>query len=171
MANKRLEHLIDLFPQADPEFLHQKVVEFGNDKDQMTVWITEIIENKGDKDFPSRKDYEARQKEAELMEKYSGQVTVQEILDMYEDPEAFFMDMTRKVSDLYKKHSLAHLKKEFRQISVNHINKVFSSNNGLFVPCVRALKKCSGKCTNDTTFEYDLYKHFFFRRKTKNQET
>ena len=144
MANKKLEHLIDLFPQADPEFLHQKVVEFTNDKEAMAVWISEIIENKGDKEFPSRKDYEQRQKEAELMEKYSGQVTVQEILDMYEDPEAYFMDKTRKASELYKKHALAQLKKEFRQISVNVINKVFNSNNGLFVPCVRVLKKYSG---------------------------
>ena len=79
------------------------------------------------------------------MEKYSGQVTVQEILDMYEDPEAYFMDKTRKASELYKKHALAQLKKEFRQISVNVINKVFNSNNGLFVPCVRVLKKYSGK--------------------------
>ena len=33
------------------------------------------------------------------MEKYSGQVTVKEILDMYDnDPESYFMDKTRKVS-------------------------------------------------------------------------
>ena len=50
--------------------------------------------------------YEKRQKKAELMEKYSGQVTVQEILDMYDDPDAYFMDKTRHVSELYKKHSL-----------------------------------------------------------------
>ena len=36
--------------------------------------------------------------EAEMLEKYSGQVTVKEILDMYDnDPESFFMDTTRKV--------------------------------------------------------------------------
>jgi hypothetical protein len=39
--------------------------------------------------------------EAELLEKYSGQVTVKEILEMYDnDPESFFMDTTRKVSFL-----------------------------------------------------------------------
>ena len=33
-----------------------------------------------------------------MLEKYSGQVTVKEILDMYDnDPESFFMDTTRKV--------------------------------------------------------------------------
>ena len=70
MANKKLEHLIDLFPQADPEFLHQKVVEFTNDKEAMAVWISEIIETKGDKEFPSRKDYEQRQKEVNRFENW-----------------------------------------------------------------------------------------------------
>ena len=94
--------------------------------------------------FPSRSDYEKRQKNAQMQERYSGQVTVQEILDMYEDPEAYFMDEKRPVSELYKKHSLNQLKKEFRQISVMVINKIFSAHNGLFVPCVRALNKYSG---------------------------
>ena len=129
MVNKKLEHLIDLFPNADPEFLHQKVVELANDRERWEGWISETIENKSDKEFPSRKDYEQRQKEAEMMEKYSGQVTVQEILDMYEDPEAYFMDNTRKVSDLYKKHALAQLKKEFRMCHVSVINKIFNGNN------------------------------------------
>ena len=145
MVNKKLEHLIDLFPNADPEFLHQKVVELANDRERWEGWISETIENKSDKEFPSRKDYEQRQKEAEMMEKYSGQVTVQEILDMYEDPEAYFMDNTRKVSDLYKKHALAQLKKEFRMCHVNVINKIFNGNNFLFLPSVRVLKKHEGK--------------------------
>ena len=143
-ANKRLETLVTLFPHVDPEFLHTKAVEFGDNEDQMNRWIQETLENNTANDFPSRQEYEKRQKEAEMLEKYSGQVTIQEILDMYEDPEAYFMDKTRVVSDLYKKHSLTQLKKEFRQISVNVINKIFTINNGLFVPCVRALKKYSG---------------------------
>lgn len=154
MANKKLEHLIDLFPNADPEFLHQKVVELAKDRERWEGWISETIENKSDKDFPSRKDYEQRQKEAEMMEKYSGQVTVQEILDMYEDPEAYFMDDTRKVSDLYKKHALAQLKKEFRTVHVNAINKIFNGNNFLFLPCVRVLKKYRGKQSWISNFQY-----------------
>lgn len=63
---------------------------------------------------------------------------------MYDDPDKYFMDKTRQVSELYKKHSLNQLKKEFRQISVMVINKIFTANNGLFVPCVRSLKKYSG---------------------------
>ena len=34
---------------------------------------------------------------AEIQERYSAQATVQEILDMYEDPETYFMDKKRSV--------------------------------------------------------------------------
>ena len=72
MANKRLETLVTLFPQTDPEFLHEKAVEFGSDKDKMNRWIEESIENGTAKEFPSRADYEKRQNEANLLDKYSG---------------------------------------------------------------------------------------------------
>ncbi len=140
-ANRRLETLISLFPQADPEFLHTKVLEFAENEDGMNQWIQESMENNAATGFPSRKDYEKRQQEAELMEKYTREVTVEEILEMYDDPDAVFSDTTRTVTDLYKKHSLTQLKKDFRFIAVHTIHKVYSKYNGLFVPCVRSLKR------------------------------
>ena len=71
--------------------------------------------------------------------------TVEEILDMYDDPEAYFTDQTRKVSKLYKEHSLNQLKKEFRYLSACIITKVYTQNNGLFVPSVRDLRRFKGK--------------------------
>ena len=174
-ANKRLETLVTLFPHADPEFLHAKAVEFGDNEDQMTRWIQETMENNTANEFHYRKDYEKRQREAEMLEKYSGQVTVSEILDMYDDPDAYFMDKTRKVSELYKKHSMNQLKKEFRHISVQVINKIFTGNNGLFVPCVRALKKYSGakrktrrpdhECPMPTEIDINFLKELQYSRK------
>ena len=177
-ANKRLVTLESLFPEVDPEFLHQRAVEIGDNPQQMEQWINESMENNSFKEFPSRSDYEKRQKNAEMQEKYSGQVTVQEILDMYEDPEAYFMDEKRPVSELYKKHSLNQLKKEFRQISVMVINKIFNQNNGLFVPCVRALKKYSGtkrktrrpdhECPMPTEIDLNFLKEWQYSRKEED---
>ena len=180
-ANKRLVTLESLFPEVDPEFLHQRAVEIGDNPQQMEQWIAESIENNSAKEFPSRSDYEKRQKNAQMQEKYSGQVTVQEILDMYEDPEAYFMDQKRPVSELYKKHSLNQLKKEFRQISVMVINKIFNQNNGLFVPCVRALKKYSGtnqpkrktrrpdhECPMPTEVDLNFLKEWQYSRKEED---
>jgi len=78
--------------------------------------------------------------EEEVLEKYSGQVTVEEVLKWYGgDPEAYFSDLTRSVDDLYKKHCLAQLKKEFRTTTVATIDKVFKKHNSLYVPSFRAL--------------------------------
>ena len=52
-------------------------------------------------------------------------MTVEEILDMYDDPDAYFTDPNRKVSKLYKEHSLNQLKKEFRFLSACVITKVY----------------------------------------------
>ena len=145
-ANRRLETLLSLFPTVDPEFLHQKAVEFGFDPEseqKVNQWIDENID-KGYKEFPTRAAYEKRRKEAELLEKYQGAVTVEEILEMYDDPEAYFNDGSRKVSNLYKKHSLIQLKKEFRYLSVNVILKIYQQQNCLFVPSVKVLRKYKG---------------------------
>ena len=69
-------------------------------------------------------------------------MTVEEVLKWYGgDPEAYFSDLMRKVNELYKKHSLAQLKKEFRTTTVATIDKIFRKNNGLYVPSFRALKQ------------------------------
>ena len=51
-----------------------------------------------------------------LVDKYSKEMSVSDILEMYPDPEDYFGKLDRKVTDLYKKLSLAHLKREFRQL-------------------------------------------------------
>ena len=76
-ANRRLETLVTLFPQVDPEFLHAKAVEFGENEGQMNTWVQQTLDQNLANDFPKRSDYEKRQREAEMLEKYSGQVTVQ----------------------------------------------------------------------------------------------
>ena len=69
--------MVTLFPQVDPEFLHAKAVEFGENEGQMNTWVQQTLDQNLANDFPKRSDYEKRQREAEMLEKYSGQVTVQ----------------------------------------------------------------------------------------------
>ena len=40
------------------------------------------------------------------------------------------LNFVLQVSDLYKRHALGQLKKEFRHTAVNAINKVFADNAG-----------------------------------------
>jgi len=64
---------------------------------------------------------------------------------MYDNnPESYFMDMTRKVSHLYHRHALGQLKKEFWHMAVITINKICNENKGLFLLSYSTLKQFSG---------------------------
>ena len=55
--------LVMVFPTVDPDFLYQKAVEFGSEagsEEELNHWIDE---NFGQKDFPTRADYEKRTKD------------------------------------------------------------------------------------------------------------
>ena len=137
---RKLEKLVAFFPQIDPEFLHEKANEF-EDENQMQEWIDEILEKNAQDSFPSRTDYEERQRETVILEKYSN-LSVQEFFEIYDDdPEAYFMDKNRKVSELYEKHSWQQLKKEFCKIPSSAIKRIFKSNKGLFLPSARELQE------------------------------
>ena len=62
--DKRVQNLLSLFPQKDPEYLRTKNNEFGLDLAGVTAfeaWVLEVVEN-GGKDLPSREDYDKRKK-------------------------------------------------------------------------------------------------------------
>ena len=62
--DKRVQNLLSLFPQKDPEYLRTKNNEFGLDAAGATAfeaWVLEVVEN-GGKDLPSREDYDKRKK-------------------------------------------------------------------------------------------------------------
>ena len=70
---------------------------------------------------------------------------MEEVLKWYgDDPEEYFLDFTRNVDALYRKHSLAQLKKEFKTLTASVINKVHTKYNGLYVPSFRELKESQG---------------------------
>ncbi len=144
-VERKLATVQSLFPDTDPGFLHQKVTEMMHDDNALNMFINEGLEKKG-KDFPSRAEYHKRQKEAELQEKYSQELTAKEILDMYDgDPESYFSDLKRKVSDVYKRHASAHLKKVFRNLNAAVINRALTHYNGLYYPAYKKLMEHKGQ--------------------------
>jgi hypothetical protein len=60
-VERQLSHLLSVFPNTDPEFLHNKVLEFTDKEEEMARWIDETLENKA-VGLPTRKDYEKRLK-------------------------------------------------------------------------------------------------------------
>ena len=60
----RVQDILALFPQKDPEFLHTKSNEFALDTEGVAAfvaWVNEVVEN-GGRDLPSREDYDRRKK-------------------------------------------------------------------------------------------------------------
>jgi hypothetical protein len=76
-----------------------------------------------------------------MPEKNYGELTVGEILEMFPDPFAYFNNLTRNVSENYKRHALEQLKKDFRYIGFATIRKEQNKNKGLYYPSYKALKK------------------------------
>ena len=72
-------------------------------------------------------------------------MTAEEIIKWYDgNPEAYFSDLDRTVDDLYRRHSMAQLKKDYRLITVPALEKVFRTNKGLYLPCFRQLQALNG---------------------------
>jgi len=95
-ADKRLANLIAVFPSVDPDFLQQKGNEFGYNDDSeeaLNRWI-EMHIDKEYKNFPTRVDHEKRIKQAEDQTQ-KAMMSVEDMLDMYENPEDYFKDQNR----------------------------------------------------------------------------
>ena len=143
---EKIEHhftvLEQHFPDTDPEFLHERARDMGGDEMLLQEFMDEAFESEG-KHFPTRKEYDKRREHALLVDKYSKQMSVSDILDIFPDPEDYFSKLDRKSSDLYKKLSLAHLKREFRYISSGAITQVCKEKKYLYYPAFKLLKSIS----------------------------
>ena len=66
--------------------------------------------------LPTRVQWEIKKKEKEALEKWSGNMSVNDMLLLYsDDPAGYFGNPDRKPeSDLYKQHAVEGLKHEFR---------------------------------------------------------
>ena len=72
---------------------------------------------------------------------WSIRITAQDMMDMYEDPVSIFYGQNRKPEfhQLYREHSLAGLRDEFRYQKAQLIGREFRRNRFFFAPARRAL--------------------------------
>ena len=104
--------------------------------------------------LPTRREWELRQKQRAELEKWSGAMSVRDMLELYQDdPAGYFGNPERKPESLaYKEHALAALKDTFRFHSITEIEKSFKKARCLFTPAFRQLKHLmeTGKKTRKT---------------------
>ena len=100
--------------------------------------------------LPTRAQWETKKKAKEELEKWSGNMSVNDMLLLYSgDPAGYFSNPDRNPeSDLYKQHAIEGLKSEFRYHSINEIEKTFRKSKFLYMPAYKTLS--AGKNTRKT---------------------
>ncbi|XP_023346206.1 uncharacterized protein LOC111715163 isoform X4 [Eurytemora carolleeae] len=93
------------------------------------------------KSLPTYKDWEKKQREMKELEKWSGQMTVSDMLDLFQDPVAYFTDPSREMKDEgYKQQCVVALKEAFRYHSNADVEKALRQGKGLFALTYKILK-------------------------------
>ena len=90
--------------------------------------------------LPTLKEWKARRQLQEELDMWSIRITALDMVNMYEDPVSTFHNMARKPeANLYREHSLAGLRDEFRYQNAQQIGKIFRRNRFFFAPARRVL--------------------------------
>ena len=104
--------------------------------------------------LPTRLGWEAACRQRAELEKWSGAMSVADMLALYQDdPAGHFANPDRRPeSEGYKQHAMAALKDLFRHHSITEIEKSFKKAKFLFTPTFRHLKHLmeTGKKTRKT---------------------
>merc|ERR1719318_1631074 len=177
---EKQEQMVSMFPTICPDWLLQQVqfiskaqerglednsgstaaVNLGLNRERMDLVFQEKVEelfSMSSEDrgkLPTRLQWEAKKKQMAELEKWSGKMSVKDMLELYEDdPAGYFNDPQRKPeSESYKQHALAGLKDEFRYHSITEIEKSFKKCRFLYTPAYKQLSQMmkNGKKTRKT---------------------
>ena len=149
---QKLAKLRDLFPERCPNWL-QNVLEgvvssvvvakdtFEEKERQFNKKVEEIysLSDLEVSRLPTLKDWKVKMQLQEELEMWTNQMTARKMLELYDDPIAAFYEKKDPQSSLYKMHSLAALREEFRYQSASMISRVFSQQGDRLLPARREL--------------------------------
>ena len=167
MENKE-KQLASMFPDVSPDYLLEQIesvirkvlpdgefvssetkIDFGILNENFATFVDEMFGMDVDvrKNLPSRTEFCLKKKEREELEKWSGNMSVDDMLVLYsDDPDGYFTDPNRKPeSQVYREHALEYLKKDFRFYTLSAIKKVFKKANSLYFPAYKILKEIDQK--------------------------
>eukprot|EP00092_Neocalanus_flemingeri_P005268 GFUD01005667.1.p1 GENE.GFUD01005667.1~~GFUD01005667.1.p1 ORF type:complete len:929 (+),score=262.59 GFUD01005667.1:112-2898(+) len=151
---EKYEQLLSMFPNICPEYLRNEVHMIsrkdeqvptrdvtGDDDAAFEVSVARLwAMTPGDKEkLPTRTQWLLKEKERFELEKWSEKMTPGDFLDIHKDPAEYFT--TKKdVSEVYKAHAFAELKRLFRNISNAQITRIFRKCGYLLSPAIKMLK-------------------------------
>ena len=167
MENKE-KQLVSMFPDVSPDYLLEQIesvirkilpdgefvssetkIDFVTLNENFATFVDEMFGMDIDvrNNLPSRTEFNLKNKEREELEKWSGNMSVNDMLVLYsDDPVGYFTDPNRKPeSPVYREHALEYLKKDFRFYTLSAIKKVFKKANSLYFPAYKILKEIDQK--------------------------
>ncbi|GFO07344.1 E3 ubiquitin-protein ligase [Plakobranchus ocellatus] len=139
-----LDTVKSIFPDCDPNYLYEKLESIKNEPNRTDLLVTELFDKK---DYPKIKDIakkaKAKEKEKEDLA-YKEKVrkldlTVEEFLERFPDPEKTFGDESTVKSNLYQDHAYAALRNEFRMLKAGYLKVTLIKHKSHFYPAYRQL--------------------------------
>ena len=115
---------------------------FDEMEKQFTRKADEIFSlSEADRDkLPSLRAWKERRQLQDELEIWGVRIKAQTMVDMFEDPASYFFGHDRKPeTNLYRMHSLAGLREEFRYQNAQQVGAVFRRSRFFFAPARRAL--------------------------------
>ena len=150
----KLSEMRCLFPDRCPDWLMDNLNNisvtakgagskmFEEMEKQFTRKADEIFSlSEADRDkLPSLRAWKERRQLQDELEMWGVRITAQAMVGMFEDPASNFFGHDRKPeTNLYRMHSLAGLREEFRYQNAQQIGAVFRRSRFFFAPARRAL--------------------------------
>ena len=108
----------------------------------MQEFINHALENRSS--LPSRKEY-LKEGEQHSAEEKMRNLTVNDFLKEFDNPGAHFMNITRKVSEAYKKNVLHYIKQHYPHVPARRFQAIRGACNDLLVPMIRDIEALPNK--------------------------
>jgi len=148
--NQKEGELRSIFPDYSPEWLLEQIQAVRRDygmNDQKMGERCEEIFGMNKPDIPTYKEWQKKKKKKEELDKWSGAMSIKDMLELYEgDPAAYFYRAGRSEdkgvkNDLYHKHCKAGLLEVHRYHRADVIDREIKKAGGVFAVANRALSQ------------------------------
>ncbi|XP_013384323.1 kinesin-related protein 4 [Lingula anatina] len=139
-----VEELKAIFPDCDPDYLVKALIMRENDPERSKHLAAQMLETKN---FPRLKDVIEKQKKfakKKQLEKMRSHFDIKEFLQMFDDPQTYFYDEAKPVSNNYKNCAIVQLMNDFPLMKDPYIRTIFEKHKFHFAPTVRELAEEAG---------------------------
>uniref|UniRef100_A0A0C9QJK2 Rnf216_1 protein n=3 Tax=Fopius arisanus TaxID=64838 RepID=A0A0C9QJK2_9HYME len=120
-VDETYEHLLEIFPNADPTFLRDRAEKTYKDDEALESFIEQNLQTHS---YPTREQYLSKMRITEEQLRYTTNFTVPTFLEKFPDPFKHFLDKKRTCK--HEIVGLEFLKSQFNRIRVSTVSKVYS---------------------------------------------